>query len=289
MIHESLGESALEVAERLSLSACAEGGWRRPATEQGSPIACTLRLLDAASALGWRRRDAHAAWCWHAGTAAVFEVFDPGAAVAKHRLGVGANTDAPAAPVSIVPPYAWHRVAPTEGWCLLSEIVSPGAKAADAEVAPRSWAPGAPDPRFSPLLSRAISELRAESGSIHLLLDDGLLHLICAQAIPDPVLSLVRRVPVGKGMAGHAVERRGPVTACNIQTDQSGDVRPGARATGMEGAIVVPIFDERDGAVGALGVANRAARTFTPEETVRLIDLGRDVAKARLGRDAARR
>ena len=43
-------------------------------------------------------------------------------------------------------------------------------------------------------------------------------------------------------MAGLAVERMEPVTACNIQTDESGDVRPGARSTGIGRAIVVPTF-----------------------------------------------
>ena len=80
----------------------------------------------------------------------------------------------------------------------------------------------------------------------------------------------MKTVPVGKGMAGLCVERNEPVNACNIQTDASGDVRPGARATGLQGAIVVPIV--RDGApVGALGIANRHERVFTDEEIAQLI------------------
>jgi GAF domain-containing protein len=89
----------------------------------------------------------------------------------------------------------------------------------------------------------------------------------------------VREVPVGKGMAGLAVERGEPITACNIQTDRSGDVRPGAKATGMEGAIVVPVL--RSGhPVGALGVAVRHERTFTPSETDLLLDFGRAIGRA---------
>jgi GAF domain-containing protein len=75
-------------------------------------------------------------------------------------------------------------------------------------------------------------------------------------------------------MAGLAVERAAPVGACNIQTDGSGDVRPGARATGMEGAVVVPILDGEK-ATGALGIANRSERTFSGEETALLIEVGR--------------
>jgi len=77
-------------------------------------------------------------------------------------------------------------------------------------------------------------------------------------------------------MAGLAFERGEAITACNIQTDTSGNVRPGARATGIEGALVVPIFSGAK-VVGALGIGNRAARTFTEEETALLIEAGRAI------------
>ncbi|MNC98122.1 hypothetical protein D3C83_159900 [compost metagenome] len=80
-------------------------------------------------------------------------------------------------------------------------------------------------------------------------------------------------------MAGLAVERKQPVDACNIQTDASGDVRPGARATGLQGSIVVPML-RGDAAVGALGVANRHERTFTEAETTLLVEVGRVLARA---------
>jgi GAF domain-containing protein len=80
-------------------------------------------------------------------------------------------------------------------------------------------------------------------------------------------------------MAGLAVERGEPVTACNIQTDGSGDVRPGARATGLAGAIVVPIL-EGERPVGALGIANRAERTFSEAEVAELVAAGRRLADA---------
>jgi GAF domain-containing protein len=111
-----------------------------------------------------------------------------------------------------------------------------------------------------------------------MLESDGLLHLRAASAgIPEVVLDRVRTIPIGKGMAGLAVERAAPVTVCNIQTDTSGDVRPGAKLTGLEGAIVVPML--RDGrVVGALGIANRHERTFTEEETGLLTAIGEHLA-----------
>ena len=137
---------------------------------------------------------------------------------------------------------------------------------------------------YSEALDLTIKHFRADSGTIHILEPDGLLHLKAAsQGLPEAVLAIVRTVPVGKGMAGLAVERAEPVGACNIQTDASGDVRPGARATGMEGAVVVPIFDGEK-AAGALGIGNRAERTFSGEETALLIEVGRALIEATAAR-----
>ena len=123
-------------------------------------------------------------------------------------------------------------------------------------------------------LESIIAEFKADSGTIHMLEDDGVLHLKAAHGVPEFVLNIVRLVPVGKGMAGLALERAEPITACNIQTDASGDVRPGAKATGMEGAIVVPMFIGEK-AVGTLGIANRTERIFSDEEQARLLAHGR--------------
>jgi L-methionine (R)-S-oxide reductase len=130
-------------------------------------------------------------------------------------------------------------------------------------------------------LGRILEEMSADSGTIHVLGEDGVLHLKAASAgIPQVVLDTIKDVPVGKGMAGLAVERRQPVNACNIQTDATGDVRPGARATGLQGSVVVPML-RGDDAVGALGVANRRERTFTVAEEKRLVEIGRVLARYR--------
>ena len=133
----------------------------------------------------------------------------------------------------------------------------------------------------SQALQRILRDFAADSGTVHFLGSDGMLHLAAASpGIPEPVLATIRAIAIGKGMAGLAVERAAPVNACNIQTDSSGDVRPGARATDLAGSIVVPIFSGGT-VVGALGVANRLERTFTEEETARLIEEGRLLAGAR--------
>jgi L-methionine (R)-S-oxide reductase len=130
-------------------------------------------------------------------------------------------------------------------------------------------------------LAHIVDHFAADSGTIHFVEADGLLHLAAVTlGMPDAVLATIQRIPVGKGMAGLAVERRAPVDACNIQTDTSGDVRPGARATARSGAIVVPIF-RGDDVVGALGVANRSERSFNDKEIADLMRAARVLAARR--------
>lgn len=136
-------------------------------------------------------------------------------------------------------------------------------------------------PNDKDALARIVAAIGADSGTIHYLADDGLLHLEAAsEGMPAAVLAMIQKIPVGKGMAGLAVERKKPVDACNIQTDTSGDVRPGAKATAMAGAIVVPIFSGED-VIGALGVANRTERTFSEAEIETLTQAGRELAQRR--------
>ncbi len=123
-----------------------------------------------------------------------------------------------------------------------------------------------------------LAELGADTGTIHKLAADGMLRLEAyAGGIPESLLPVIRRIPVGKGIAGLAVERREPVDMCNLQTDASGDARPGAKATGAKGSICVPLM--KDGkAVGALGVATVRERQFSGEETALLMKVGEALA-----------
>lgn len=127
-------------------------------------------------------------------------------------------------------------------------------------------------------LADVVAAFGADSGTLHALAGEGVLHLVAAvPEMPDEVMEKIQVIPVGKGMAGLAVARGEPVDACNLQTDDSGDVRPGARLTGLQGAIVVPV--RRDGTVvGALGIANHAERRFTDAEIADLAARGRAAA-----------
>ena len=128
-------------------------------------------------------------------------------------------------------------------------------------------------------LEAAIAHFAAESGTVHRVGPDGHLHLSAIVGLyPPPVMDAIRRIPVGKGLAGLAAQRLEPVTVCNLQEDASGQVRPGARATGMEGAITVPCIDGSGTLRAVLGIANRSARTFAPDEVNALLERGRAIA-----------
>lgn len=139
----------------------------------------------------------------------------------------------------------------------------------------------APEP-LAAVLDLVIERFRSHSGSIHLCGADGALRLEAARHLPEHVLRLIAVIPVGRGMAGLAVERAAPVTACNLVEDRTGDVRPGAKQAGLRGSIVVPIL--RAGrAVGALGIADRDERTFTEAETGLLMAVGRRIGEHTAG------
>ena len=125
-------------------------------------------------------------------------------------------------------------------------------------------------------LEWTLGHLGADSGTVHRS-DGDVLELAAHGPLPPDVLEVIRRIPVGRGMAGLAVELGRPVTWCNLQEDDSGAVRSGAKDTGLKGSIVVPIL-AGDRPVGSLGVANQGERTFRPEEEELLLEVGRHIA-----------
>ncbi len=103
-------------------------------------------------------------------------------------------------------------------------------------------------------LESLLERIGAIAGTVHEQRGDDLF-LTAAQNIPPPVVAIVAHVAHGKGMAGVAQVKKQPVQTCNLQTDDSGTIKPGAKAVGAQAAIALPVLRE-DGEVRAVvGVA----------------------------------
>lgn len=102
------------------------------------------------------------------------------------------------------------------------------------------------------------------AGTVHEQRGDD-LYLTAAQNIPPPVIAIVTHVPHGKGMAGVAQVKKQPVQTCNLQTDDSGTVKPGAKAVNAQAAIAVPVLDDDGDVRAVVGVAWADERQLDPE------------------------
>ncbi len=129
------------------------------------------------------------------------------------------------------------------------------------------------------VLSLILAHFRSETGTIHLLdREKQLLHLAAESGLPPAMLEIVKTIPVGKGIAGQTVVQQKPITICNLQTDSTGTALPGARQTGVGGALCVPL---RDGEtiVGTIGVGTIRPYEYTPEEARELEEIGRVIGR----------
>ena len=100
------------------------------------------------------------------------------------------------------------------------------------------------------------------------------LYLTAAQNIPPPVIAIVTHVPRGKGMAGVAQVKKQPVQTCNLQTDDSGSIKPGAKAVNAQAAIAVPVLDDDGGVRAVVGVAWADERQLDSEFEQSMMRLG---------------
>lgn len=134
-------------------------------------------------------------------------------------------------------------------------------------------------PDWKTLLSEIIKEFDCSTGTIHTMDSaTGLLILQAHQGIPEFLLPKMLEIPVGKGMAGIAAERKQAVEMCNLQTDDSGVARPAARDTKVEGSIAVPMM--LGGKVyGTLGIAKPVPYDFTEKETASLLEIGERISR----------
>lgn len=124
-------------------------------------------------------------------------------------------------------------------------------------------------------LKLTLATFNSETGTIHKLdAEKQLLHLVAQVGLPPFMVDIVKTIPVGKGIAGETVARGGPVTMCNLQTDTSGVAKPGAKQTGVGGALCVPIR-AGDKIIGTIGIGTQRPYEYTDAETHTLTEIGR--------------
>ncbi|MDO6602645.1 GAF domain-containing protein [Arenibacter palladensis] len=128
------------------------------------------------------------------------------------------------------------------------------------------------------VLSTVISAFDCTTGTIHFLDEkSGLLKVQAHQGIPPFLIPKLSEIPIGKGMAGIAAERREAVEMCNLQTDDSGVARPAAKETKVEGSIAAPMM--LNGTLyGTLGIAKPVPYDFTKEEVSDLLTIGEKIS-----------
>src|SRR5688572_7024757 len=103
-------------------------------------------------------------------------------------------------------------------------------------------------------LESFIAEQGGIAGTVHVQRGED-LYLTAAHNIPPPVVAIVAHVPHGKGMAGVAQVKKGPVRTCNLQTDETGNIKPGAKAVNAQAAVALPVLNDLGEVRAVVGIA----------------------------------
>lgn len=128
-------------------------------------------------------------------------------------------------------------------------------------------------------LLEVLAEFQCTTGTLHRLDPaDRLLKLVACERIPEFLLPVIQTIPVGKGVAGAAAERKEPVEMCNLQTDTSGVAKPDAKKTQVQGSLAVPVLDESGNVCGTLGIGKLEPYDFSDTEKGRLLEIGTQIA-----------
>jgi L-methionine (R)-S-oxide reductase len=127
-------------------------------------------------------------------------------------------------------------------------------------------------------LRDTLAKFNSETGTIHKLHEPTqLLRLVAQVGLPPQLLNVVAIIPVGKGIAGECVQKNQPVTICNLQTDASGVAKPGAKQTGVGGALCVPI-KRGDKIIGTFGIGTQREHEYSAAEINSLLEIADQVA-----------
>lgn len=131
----------------------------------------------------------------------------------------------------------------------------------------------APTKDWQLILNTVVSSFNCSTGTLHFLEEKtNLLKVQAYVGIPDFLVPKLSVIPVGKGMAGIAAERREPVEMCNLQTDSSGVAKPAAKETKVEGSIAIPLL-LNDTLYGVIGIGKQVPYDFSENEIKELLQI----------------
>ena len=135
-----------------------------------------------------------------------------------------------------------------------------------------------PDLDWQLVLDAAIAEFGGSTGTLHRWDDaNNFLTLVAQRGIPEKLIPVISKIPMGKGIAGAAAERREPVELCNLQADLGGVAKEGARQTNVKGSLAVPCLYQGK-LRGTLGIGLMTPHDFTETEKTRLMTMAGELA-----------
>jgi L-methionine (R)-S-oxide reductase len=147
----------------------------------------------------------------------------------------------------------------------------------DPESASNSSLP-ANENDWTSFLEKVVTEFDCTTGTLHRYDPaDNHLKLMASMRIPEVLIPVIQSIPVGKGIAGVAAERREAVEMCNLQTDNSGVAKPGAKQTQVQGSLAVPVMDGTR-LCGTLGIGKMVPYDFSEAEKQKLMQLAGEIA-----------
>ena len=109
-----------------------------------------------------------------------------------------------------------------------------------------------------------LSRHAAVAGTVHVVKGD-LLVITAAHNIPPKVQEVTAAIPLGKGMAGLAWQHDKPIQTCNLKEDNSGAVKPGAKAVDAKAAVALPIHDPSGTIRAVVGLAWMHENELSPD------------------------
>jgi L-methionine (R)-S-oxide reductase len=110
------------------------------------------------------------------------------------------------------------------------------------------------DEQTNEWLRGLLARHEAVAGTVHVVKGDVLV-IAAAVNIPPKVQEITATIPLGKGMAGLAWQHDKPIQTCNLKDDNTGAVKPGARAVDARAAVALPIHDASGTIRAIIGLA----------------------------------